>query len=145
VLLKWESRLIVWTGRRQARLDSTWWINLTSQTKILVYVYYNLYWNALLKFALNFVVVFLLSTKSGGTGLNLIGASRLVLFDSDWNPAHDQQAMARIWRDGQLASRVFIYRLLTASTIDEAIFQRQLKKQSLSHRFMMVHFAVNLI
>lgn len=43
-------------------------------------------------------VIFLLSTKAGGVGLNLIGASRLVLIDSDWNPAHDLQAMARIHR-----------------------------------------------
>lgn len=43
----------------------------------------------------------LLSSKAGGTGLNLIGASRLVLYDIDWNPATDLQAMARIWRDGQ--------------------------------------------
>ena len=46
--------------------------------------------------------VFLLSSKSGGFGLNLIGANRLILFDSDWNPATDRQAMARIHRDGQL-------------------------------------------
>lgn len=57
----------------------------------------------------NFSAVFLLSGKAGGTGLNLVGASRLVLFDSDWNPASDLQAMARVWRDGQ-ANSVFIYR-----------------------------------
>lgn len=45
--------------------------------------------------------VFLLSSKAGGCGLNLIGANRLVLFDPDWNPASDQQALARVWRDGQ--------------------------------------------
>ncbi|KAG0307228.1 DNA-dependent ATPase protein rad54, partial [Dissophora globulifera] len=39
--------------------------------------------------------VFLLSSKAGGCGLNLIGANRLVLFDPDWNPASDQQALAR--------------------------------------------------
>lgn len=39
--------------------------------------------------------VFLLSTRAGGAGLNLIGANHLVLYDSDWNPAHDLQAMAR--------------------------------------------------
>ncbi|PIO67141.1 protein, SNF2 family, partial [Teladorsagia circumcincta] len=49
----------------------------------------------------------------GGVGLNLIGASRLVLFDSDWNPASDLQAMARIWRDGQVKP-CHIYRLVTA-------------------------------
>lgn len=53
--------------------------------------------------------IFLLSAKAGGVGLNLIGASRLILFDSDWNPANDLQAMARIWRDGQKRS-VYIYR-----------------------------------
>ncbi|RZF43998.1 hypothetical protein LSTR_LSTR007270 [Laodelphax striatellus] len=74
--------------------------------------------------------VFLLSGKAGGTGLNLVGASRLVLFDSDWNPASDQQAMARIWRDGQSKS-VHIYRLLTTGSIEEKIFQRQLSKASL--------------
>ncbi|PNH03572.1 DNA repair and recombination protein RAD54B [Tetrabaena socialis] len=42
--------------------------------------------------------VFLLSTRAGGAGLNLVGANHLVLYDSDWNPAMDQQAMARIWR-----------------------------------------------
>ena len=72
----------------------------------------------------------MLSTKAGGVGLNLIGASRLVLFDLDWNPAHDIQAMARIWRDGQKKT-VHIYRLLTTGTIEEKIFQRQVMKQGL--------------
>lgn len=57
-------------------------------------------------------VLFLLSCKAGGVGLNLVGASRIVLYDIDWNPANDLQAMARIWRDGQ-GRHVFIYRLLT--------------------------------
>ncbi len=37
-----------------------------------------------------------LSSKAGGVGLNIIGANRLVLFDADWNPANDLQAMARV-------------------------------------------------
>ncbi|XP_019725024.1 DNA repair and recombination protein RAD54-like, partial [Hippocampus comes] len=45
--------------------------------------------------------IFMLSSKAGGCGLNLIGANRLVMFDPDWNPANDEQAMARVWRDGQ--------------------------------------------
>ena len=78
---------------------------------------------------------FLLSAKSGGVGLNLIGASRLVLFDNDWNPSIDIQAMSRIHRDGQKRP-CFIYRLVTTGCIDEKIFQRQLMKHSLSQKFL---------
>ncbi|KIJ39853.1 hypothetical protein M422DRAFT_780869 [Sphaerobolus stellatus SS14] len=79
--------------------------------------------------------IFLLSAKAGGVGLNLIGASRLVLVDSDWNPSHDLQAMARIHRDGQKRP-VYIYRLLTTGTIDEKIYQRQIIKMGLSDCLM---------
>lgn len=75
--------------------------------------------------------VFLLSSKAGGCGLNLIGANRLVLFDPDWNPAADQQALARVWRDGQKKD-CFVYRFINTGTIEEKIFQRQSHKQSLS-------------
>ena len=78
---------------------------------------------------------FLLSAKSGGAGINLIGASRLVLFDLDWNPATDAQAMARIHRDGQKRP-VMIYRMLTTGCFDEKIFQRQLTKQGLADSVM---------
>lgn len=79
--------------------------------------------------------VFLLLAKAGGVGLNLIGASRLVLFDNDWNPSVDLQAMARIHRDGQ-KKPVYIYRLFTTGCIDEKIFQRQLMKGTLSDMFL---------
>ncbi|KAK3828039.1 MAG: putative dsDNA-dependent ATPase Rad54 [Benniella sp.] len=75
--------------------------------------------------------VFLLSSKAGGCGLNLIGANRLVLFDPDWNPASDQQALARVWRDGQKKD-CFVYRFIATGSIEEKIFQRQSHKQSLS-------------
>ncbi|TPX48062.1 hypothetical protein SeMB42_g02517 [Synchytrium endobioticum] len=75
--------------------------------------------------------VFLLSSKAGGCGLNLIGANRLVLFDPDWNPANDGQALARVWRDGQKKT-CFIYRFIATGSIEEKIFQRQAHKQSLS-------------
>ena len=75
--------------------------------------------------------IFLLSSKAGGCGLNLIGANRLVLFDPDWNPASDQQALARVWRDGQKKS-CFVYRFIATGTIEEKILQRQSHKQSLS-------------
>lgn len=73
---------------------------------------------------------FLLSSKAGGCGLNLIGGNRLVLFDPDWNPAVDKQAAARCWRDGQ-KKRCFTYRFLATGTVEEKIFQRQLSKEGL--------------
>lgn len=78
---------------------------------------------------------FLLSAKAGGLGLNLTGASRLVLFDVDWNPATDIQAMARIHRDGQKRP-CFIYRFLMAGGLDEKIWQRQVTKLGLASNIM---------
>ncbi|KAG4306162.1 hypothetical protein PORY_000150 [Pneumocystis oryctolagi] len=79
---------------------------------------------------------FLLSAKSGGYGLNLIGASRLILFDIDWNPRSvDLQAMSRIRRDGQ-QKKTFVYRFLMSGMIDEKIYQRQITKQGLSDTFI---------
>lgn len=75
--------------------------------------------------------IFLLSSKAGGCGINLIGANRLILLDPDWNPAADQQALARVWRDGQKKD-CFIYRFISTGTIEEKIFQRQSMKLSLS-------------
>lgn len=75
--------------------------------------------------------VFLLSSKAGGCGINLIGANRLILLDPDWNPAADQQALARVWRDGQKKD-CFIYRFISTGTIEEKIYQRQSMKLSLS-------------
>jgi DNA repair and recombination protein RAD54B len=73
--------------------------------------------------------VFLLSTQAGGAGLNLTGANTLVLYSSCWNPALDLQAMARVWRLGQ-TKPCTVYRLLTAGTVEEMIYQRQLLKQA---------------
>ena len=53
--------------------------------------------------------VFLLSARAGGVGLSLVAASRIVLYDLDWNPATDAQAASRIYRDGQ-ARTAYIYR-----------------------------------
>ncbi|KAJ2600215.1 DNA-dependent ATPase protein rad54 [Coemansia sp. RSA 1721] len=75
--------------------------------------------------------VFLLSSKAGGCGINLVGANRLVLFDSSFNPADNLQACGRIWRDGQRKT-CFIYTFVTTGTVEEKIFQRQAYKTSLS-------------
>lgn len=78
---------------------------------------------------------FLLSAKAGGVGLNLIGASRLVLFDVDWNPATDDQAVARIHRQGQ-KRHCRIYRFLVKGGIEERIWQRQVVKRALAESIM---------
>ncbi|KAL2858194.1 SNF2 family N-terminal domain-containing protein [Aspergillus pseudodeflectus] len=83
----------------------------------------------------NLCFAFLLSAKAGGTGLNLIGASRLVLFDVDWNPATDIQAMARIHRDGQKRP-CHIYRILLKGSLEEKIWQRQVTKLGLADSVM---------
>jgi DNA repair and recombination protein RAD54B len=83
----------------------------------------------------NLCFAFLLSAKAGGTGLNLIGASRLVLFDVDWNPATDVQAMARIHRDGQ-KRHCRIYRVLLKGSLEEKIWQRQVTKIGLADSVM---------
>ena len=74
---------------------------------------------------------FLLSAKAGGMGINLIGASRLILFDVDWNPATDDQAMARIHREGQ-KRHCKIYRFLVKGGLEERIWQRQVVKRGLA-------------
>ncbi|KAI9932138.1 hypothetical protein ASPWEDRAFT_132651 [Aspergillus wentii DTO 134E9] len=83
----------------------------------------------------NLCFAFLLSAKAGGTGLNLIGASRLILFDVDWNPATDIQAMARIHRDGQ-KRHCRIYRVLLKGSLEEKIWQRQVTKIGLADSVM---------
>ena len=79
--------------------------------------------------------VFLLTTRVGGLGLNLTGASRVILFDPDWNPSTDAQAQERAWRLGQKKD-VQIFRLLTAGTIEEKIYQRQIFKTVLTNKVL---------
>lgn len=79
--------------------------------------------------------VFLLTTKVGGLGVNLTGANRVIIYDPDWNPATDTQARERAWRIGQ-NKQVTIYRLISAGTIEEKIYQRQIWKQLLSNKIL---------
>ena len=71
--------------------------------------------------------IFLLSTRAGGLGLNLQKANWVVLFDSDWNPQVDIQAMDRAHRIGQ-TKEVMVYRFITENSIEEKIIERAWKK-----------------
>lgn len=79
--------------------------------------------------------IFLLTTRVGGLGVNLTGADRVVIYDPDWNPATDAQARERAWRIGQ-DKNVTIYRLITAGTIEEKIYHRQIFKLLLSNKVL---------
>ncbi|EJD04971.1 uncharacterized protein FOMMEDRAFT_154122 [Fomitiporia mediterranea MF3/22] len=76
------------------------------------------------------IFIFLISTLAGGTGLNLTSANKVVIFDPNWNPAHDLQAMDRAYRFGQTRD-VYVYRLLGAGSIEELIYARQVYKQQM--------------
>lgn len=79
--------------------------------------------------------LFLLTTRVGGLGVNLTGANRVIIFDPDWNPSTDLQARERSWRLGQKRN-VVVYRLMTAGTIEEKIYHRQIFKQFLTNKIL---------
>jgi ATP-dependent DNA helicase len=74
--------------------------------------------------------VFLLSTRSGGLGINLTQADSVIIFDSDWNPQVDLQAMDRVHRIGQ-TKPVIIYRLVMSNTIEQVILAKADSKRKL--------------
>ncbi|XP_046609817.1 lymphoid-specific helicase-like [Neodiprion virginianus] len=76
------------------------------------------------------VFLFLISTRAGGVGLNLAAADTVIMYDSDWNPQADIQAMARCHRIGQTRP-VVVYKLCTKGTIDETIINRGEAKRKL--------------
>ena len=76
------------------------------------------------------IMVFLVSLKAGGTGLNLVGADTVIHYDMWWNPAVESQATDRVHRIGQKQT-VSVYKLITLSTIEEKIVEMQNRKKGI--------------
>ena len=68
-------------------------------------------------------------------GINLVGGNRVVLFDVCWNPSHDHEAMCRAYRYGQ-TKPTFIYRLVSAGTIERTLYDQQVRKEGMSKRIV---------
>lgn len=79
--------------------------------------------------------VFILSTKAGGLGLNLQVSDTVIIFDSDWNPQMDKQAEDRAYRIGQ-RHEVRVYRLITATKVEEGILQKATYKKGLDNKII---------
>jgi SNF2 family DNA or RNA helicase len=78
---------------------------------------------------------FLISLKAGGVGLNLTAADYVFILDPWWNPASEMQAINRAHRIGQ-TRKVFVYRFISAETIEEKIVKLQEKKSELAEIFI---------
>ena len=74
--------------------------------------------------------LFLLSTRAGGQGINLVAADTVILFDSDWNPQQDLQAQDRAHRIGQ-TKPVIVYRLATKGTVEQTLLEKADSKRRL--------------
>ena len=76
--------------------------------------------------------IYMLSTRAGGLGINLMTADTVIIYDSDWNPQSDLQAMDRAHRIGQTKT-VRVFRLITDNTVEERIIYRAETKLRLDH------------
>jgi len=78
------------------------------------------------------IEVFLISTRAGGQGFNLPGANRVIIFDFQFNPAWEEQAIGRAYRIGQ-EKAVFVYRLIVGGTFEPVIYNKAVFKTQLAY------------
>jgi len=79
--------------------------------------------------------IFILSTRAGGLGINLHAANVVIIYDSDWNPQVDLQAIDRAHRIGQKRD-VVVYRFVTEDSVEEKIVERAARKLKVDHLIM---------
>ena len=85
----------------------------------------------------------LLTTGVGGTGLTLTGASQVVIFDPDWNPAKDSQAIGRAHRIGQ-TRQVVVYRLMTCGGVEEFTYRQEIFKECVERKTTRTHMDLDM-
>ncbi|KAI0417612.1 hypothetical protein F5X98DRAFT_136713 [Xylaria grammica] len=86
--------------------------------------------------------IFLISTKAGALGLNITGANRVIIFDAQFNPQNEQQAVGRAYRIGQKKS-VYVYRFVCGGTCEQKILHQAIWKMQLASRVVDKKHLVN--
>ncbi|OMP00711.1 SNF2-related protein [Corchorus olitorius] len=90
------------------------------------------------EFDQNAAFVFMISTRAGGVGLNLVAADTVIFYEQDWNPQVDKQALQRAHRIGQI-NHVLLINLVTERSVEEVIKRRADRKLQLSHNVVGDH------